>query len=97
MRWYLPSGRDNAGWDLDPEEAQRRWVIFWELFTYDTWTVTQQSSSPQYPDDTRIAESCNEPPTGTQHSILGISLPRRPRQSYNICRERRIPVELLVF
>ncbi|KAI6125436.1 fungal-specific transcription factor domain-containing protein [Pisolithus croceorrhizus] len=30
--------RDSAGWSLDPEEVQRRRVLFWELFSFDAWS-----------------------------------------------------------
>lgn len=33
--------RDSAGWNLPPEEVQRRRNMFWELYTYDAWTVSQ--------------------------------------------------------
>lgn len=29
--------RDSAGWNLDPDEVQRRRVLFWELFSFDAW------------------------------------------------------------
>jgi hypothetical protein len=32
--------RDSAGWNLNEEEVQRRRIMFWELYTYDSWGVS---------------------------------------------------------
>ncbi len=32
--------RDSSGWNLNPEELQRRRRLFWELYTHDAWTVS---------------------------------------------------------
>ncbi|PFH46879.1 hypothetical protein AMATHDRAFT_68883 [Amanita thiersii Skay4041] len=52
--------RDSEGWNLDPEEVQRRRRLFWELFTWDSWTAVVNGRPPalmiqhtdcQFPDD----------------------------------------------
>jgi hypothetical protein len=32
--------RDCSGYGFAPEEVQRRRVVFWELFVFETWTVS---------------------------------------------------------
>ncbi|KAF8920617.1 fungal-specific transcription factor domain-containing protein [Mucidula mucida] len=52
--------RDSSGWNLDPEEQQRRRRMFWELYTYDAWTSIVNGRPPslmiqhtdcRFPDD----------------------------------------------
>jgi hypothetical protein len=31
--------RDSSGWNLDEGEVQRRRILFWEMYTADSWTV----------------------------------------------------------
>ncbi|KAK2463713.1 hypothetical protein APHAL10511_004464 [Amanita phalloides] len=38
--------RDSEGWNLDPEEVQRRRRLFWELFTWDSWTAIVNGRPP---------------------------------------------------
>ena len=33
------SERDPLSWNLSPDEVQRRRVLFWELYTFEAWTV----------------------------------------------------------
>lgn len=52
--------RDSSGWNLDPEELQRRRRLFWELYTHDAWTSIVNGRPPglmiqhtdcRFPDD----------------------------------------------
>ncbi|KAF9005897.1 fungal-specific transcription factor domain-containing protein [Cyathus striatus] len=52
--------RDSAGWNLPADEIQRRRRVFWELFTWDSWTsvvngrpaaLMLQHTDCQFPDD----------------------------------------------
>ncbi|KAF8631863.1 hypothetical protein AX15_002133 [Amanita polypyramis BW_CC] len=52
--------RDSEGWNLDVEEVQRRRRLFWELFTWDSWTAIVNGRPPalliqyadcQFPED----------------------------------------------
>ncbi|KAF8636428.1 hypothetical protein AX17_003610 [Amanita inopinata Kibby_2008] len=52
--------RDSEGWNLEPDEVQRRRRLFWELFTWDSWTAVVNGRPPalmiqhadcQFPDD----------------------------------------------
>lgn len=38
------SERDSAGWNLSPDEVQRRRVIFWELFVHDAWSASRTNT-----------------------------------------------------
>ncbi|TFK32802.1 fungal-specific transcription factor domain-containing protein [Crucibulum laeve] len=52
--------RDSAGWNLPPDEIQRRRRLFWELFVWDSWSgvvngrpaaLMIQHTDCQFPDD----------------------------------------------
>ncbi|KAK0457651.1 uncharacterized protein EV420DRAFT_1546715 [Desarmillaria tabescens] len=52
--------RDSSGWNLNPEELQRRRRLFWELYTHDAWTSIVNGRPPalmiqhtdcRFPDD----------------------------------------------
>ncbi|KAF8737756.1 hypothetical protein AX14_012328 [Amanita brunnescens Koide BX004] len=38
--------RDSEGWNLSPEEVQRRRRLYWELFTWDSWTAIVNGRPP---------------------------------------------------
>ncbi|KAI0060962.1 hypothetical protein BV25DRAFT_1870945 [Artomyces pyxidatus] len=52
--------RDSAGWNLDRDEVQRRRTMFWEYYTWDTWSSVVNGRPPslnlghsdcRFPDD----------------------------------------------
>ncbi|EEB90212.1 hypothetical protein MPER_11609 [Moniliophthora perniciosa FA553] len=60
--------RDSSGWNLDPEEQQRRRRLFWELYMNDTWTSIVNGRPPsmmiqhtdcQFPDDLEPSVKAN--------------------------------------
>lgn len=40
--------RDSEGWNLESEEVQRRRRLFWDLFTWDSWTAVVNGRSPAF-------------------------------------------------
>jgi len=60
--------RDSAGWNLDADEVQRRRILFWEIYTCESWSVSVTMWYANGPCLHLSAECCAWPSAGSEYS-----------------------------